>query len=85
MRLARPLLRRLRDEPDLCIGENEPYGGHLPGDAIDKHAIAHRRLNALIEFRNDLIAEAAHQHLWATRVAPILQAALLDADQPVPA
>lgn len=85
MRLARPLLRRLRDEPDLCIGENEPYGGHLPGDAIDKHAIAHRRLNALIEFRNDLIAEEAHQHLWATRVAPILQAALLDADQPVPA
>ncbi len=77
-RLARPLLRRLRDEPDLCIGENEPYGGHLPGDAIDKHAIAHGRLNVLVELRNDLIADEAHQHLWATRLTPVLLAALSD-------
>lgn len=82
-RLARPLMRRLRNEPDLCIGENQPYGGHLPGDAIDTHAIAHGRLNVLVEFRNDLIDDEAHQHLWANRIAPILQAALSDADQPV--
>ncbi|WP_137701114.1 N-formylglutamate amidohydrolase [Marimonas lutisalis] len=77
-RLAEPLIRRLRDRGDMCVGENEPYGGHLPGDAIDKHAIDHGRLNVLVELRNDLIEDEAHQHLWANRLAPILEAALAD-------
>ncbi|NHX28310.1 N-formylglutamate amidohydrolase, partial [Escherichia coli] len=29
-RLARPLISRLRCDSDLCVGENDPYGGHLP-------------------------------------------------------
>ena len=43
-RLAHPLIARLRAEPDLCIGENEPYGGHLPGDraALDGDARTRR-------------------------------------------
>ena len=77
-RLARPLLARLRAEPGLCVGENEPYGGHLPGDAIARHAIAYDRPNALIELRNDLIRDAAAQEAWAARLAPILEAALAD-------
>ena len=80
-RLARPLLTRLRAEDDLCIGENEPYGGHLPGDAIARHAIAWQRLNALIELRNDLIATPEQQAQWAARLAPILQQALADTGQ----
>jgi predicted N-formylglutamate amidohydrolase len=80
-RFAKPLLARLRAEPDLCIGENEPYGGHLPGDAIARHAIAWQRLNALIEVRNDLIATPAQQVHWAARLAPILQQALADTGQ----
>lgn len=75
-RLAKPLIRRLEREPDLCIGENQPYGGHLPGDAIARHAIAHERLNALVEIRNDLIEDKQHQQDWAHRLAPILQDAL---------
>ena len=75
-RLARPLLDRLQAEPDLCVGDNQPYSGHLPGDAIDKHAIAHQRPNALIELRNDLIADHDGQRHWAERLAPILTAAL---------
>jgi len=63
---------RLRAEPDLCVGDNEPYGGHLPGDAIARHAIAHERPNVLIELRNDLIATPAQQAAWAARLAPIL-------------
>jgi predicted N-formylglutamate amidohydrolase len=72
-RLARPLLARLRAEPDLCVGDNEPYGGHLPGDSIARHAIAHERPNILIELRNDLITTPAQQQAWADRLAPMLR------------
>jgi len=71
-RLALPLIARLRAEPDLCVGDNEPYSGHLPGDAIDRHALAHGRPNVLIELRQDLIATPAAQVAWAQRLAPIL-------------
>ncbi len=71
-RLAAPLLARLREEPDLCVGENEPYGGHLPGDSVDRHALQKGRPNALIELRNDLIRTEEQQKEWAERLAPIL-------------
>lgn len=75
-RLSQALLARLKAEPDLCIGDNEPYDGHLPGDAIDRHALQSGRHNTLIEVRNDLIATEAEQVLWAERLAPILTEAL---------
>jgi predicted N-formylglutamate amidohydrolase len=74
-RLSRPLLDLLRAEPDLCVGENQPYAGHLPGDAIDRHALIPGRPNALIELRQDLIADPAGQRAWAERLAPLLEAA----------
>nr|WP_074221601.1 N-formylglutamate amidohydrolase [Rhodovulum sp. ES.010] len=77
-RFARPLLARLRREPDLCVGENEPYGGHLPGDAVDRHAIANGLPNVLIELRNDVIASEEDQIAWADRLAPILREVLAE-------
>src|SRR6056297_484505 len=74
-RLARPLLVRLRQESDLCIGDNEPYTGHLPGDAIARHALAYQRPNSLIEVRNDLISNDSDQIAWARRLAPLLEEA----------
>lgn len=74
-RLSRPLLDLLRAEPDLCVGENQPYAGHLPGDAIDRHALIPGRPNALIELRHDLIADGAGQRAWALRLAPLLEEA----------
>jgi len=71
-RFSLPLIARLRAEADLCVGDNEPYSGHLPGDAIDRHALGPRRHNTLIEIRNDLIATEAQQQAWAARLAPIL-------------
>lgn len=70
-RLAR-ILMRLCAEAGWCVGDNEPYKGHLPGDSVDRHALRHGRPNVLIELRNDLIADAAGQALWADRLAPIL-------------
>jgi predicted N-formylglutamate amidohydrolase len=75
-RLALGLLDRLRAEPDLCVGENEPYGGHLEGDAIDRHALRQGRPNVLIEIRHDLIRSEDGQIAWADRLAPLLEAAL---------
>lgn len=75
-RLARLLLDVLDGEPDLTIGDNEPYLGHLPGDAVDRHALAHGHLNVLIELRNDLIETETQQFAWAERLAPLLERAL---------
>ncbi len=75
-RLSDPLIAALKAEPDLVVGRNEPYPGHLPGDAIDRHALHHGRQNTLIELRNDLIATEATQAAWGERLAPMLKAAL---------
>ncbi len=70
-RLAQPFLAACRAQ-GWCVGDNEPYAGHLPGDAVDRHALQHGRPNVLIELRHDLIADTAGQILWAERLAPIL-------------
>ncbi|WP_107496798.1 N-formylglutamate amidohydrolase [Thalassobius sp. I31.1] len=77
-RLARPFLDLIYQEDDICTGENEPYGGHLPGDALDRHAMQPGHPNILIEVRNDLIETETQQKAWATRLAPILQQALIN-------
>lgn len=80
-RLAQALLARLAEaEPDLCVGDNEPYAGHLPGDTIDRHALGPGRANVLIELRQDLIATPEAQAGWAERLAGHLRAALAAMD-----
>lgn len=78
-RLSRPLIAALAAAGDLCVGDNEPYAGHLPGDAIDQHALQPGRHNTLIEVRNDLIATEAAQKYWANRLAAVLPQALAKA------
>lgn len=79
-RFTAPLIERLHRETDLVVGANEPYGGHLEGDSVDRHAIRHRRVNALIEIRNDLIVTDGQQYDWAARLAPILEEVRAKAD-----
>jgi len=74
-RLARPFMALLEAEGDLTVGDNEPYVGYLPGDAIDRHATRTGAPNVLIELRNDLIATEEGQIAWAERLAPLLRAA----------
>ncbi len=75
-RLAQILLGILRQDSALCVGENQPYGGHFPGDSVETHALSHGRPNVLVEFRNDLIADSQGQADWAARIAPSLEQAL---------
>jgi predicted N-formylglutamate amidohydrolase len=75
-RMSRLLIAALEREGDLCVGDNQPYNGHLPGDAIDQHALRPGRHNTLIELRNDLIATPESQKAWALRLIPALQTAV---------
>ncbi|MEM9196871.1 MAG: N-formylglutamate amidohydrolase [Pseudomonadota bacterium] len=68
-RIARPLLARLRAEPDLTVGDNEPYHGALEGDALSQHGLSRGLPHALIEIRNDLISTPEGEQRWAKRLA----------------
>ena len=87
-RIPGPLLRALGEEPDLHahgIGDNEPYDGALAGDTIDAVATARGLANALIEVRQDLIADAAGAEGWADRLARLLRPILAEREARVPA
>lgn len=72
------VISRLSQESDLTVGDNEPYFGHLPGDAVDRHAVTPGRVNCLIEVRQDLISNETGQIAWAKRLAPVLTDALAE-------
>ena len=76
-RLGSAMVRACREQ-GWITGDNQPYSGHLDGDSIDRHALAHGRPNLLIELRNDLIGDAAGQRQWARRLAPVIEAVLAD-------
>ncbi|MBV0891339.1 N-formylglutamate amidohydrolase [Paracoccus sp. Z118] len=76
-RLGPPMVRACRDE-GWITGDNQPYSGHLQGDSIDRHGLAHGRPNLLIEVRNDLIRAPEGQQQWADQLAPVLERVLAD-------
>ena len=73
-RVARPLIDMLAGDTRLVVGDNEPYDGALRGDTMYRHAIVNGYAHALIEIRQDLIADDAGQREWAERLAPIVDA-----------
>ncbi len=86
-RVPGPLIKALHDEDDLHareIGDNEPYDGGLAGDTIDAVATVHGLANALIEVRQDLIAEPAGVEAWADRLARLLKPILAECEVRVP-
>ncbi|MGL4440603.1 MAG: N-formylglutamate amidohydrolase [Bosea sp. (in: a-proteobacteria)] len=75
-RLVAPMFEALRADPDLVVGDNEPYAGWLEGDTIDRHATRHSLPNVLIELRQDLIDTQGKAEAWADRLAGILSPVL---------
>jgi predicted N-formylglutamate amidohydrolase len=73
-RAARPLIDMLSAEKGLVVGDNEPYDGALRGDTMFRHAIVNGYAHALIEIRQDLIADEKGVEEWAARLAPMLEA-----------
>jgi predicted N-formylglutamate amidohydrolase len=75
--LSHALLRLLQNEPDLVVGENEPYTlSQISDYTIPAHAEP-RGLECLeLEIRQDLIADDAGEDAWANRLAKWLPASL---------
>ena len=66
------LLELLRAEPDLVVGDNEPYAVSDDTDyTIPVHAEARGLMNTGIEIRQDLISDQAGEKAWADRLARI--------------
>jgi predicted N-formylglutamate amidohydrolase len=68
-RLAAPLLRALRDEGDLVVGDNEPYSGRTEsGFSILYHGQDRGLHHVMIEIRQDTVGGAAEIEAWARRL-----------------
>ena len=72
-RIAAPLLKSLRAVPGITVGANEPYS---PSDLVyftlERHARARGLACAMVEIRNDVIADATGQARWAELIGAIL-------------
>jgi predicted N-formylglutamate amidohydrolase len=73
-RLARPLIAALRGEEGLVVGDNEPYSGSLTNDTMSRHGTARGLAHALLEIRQDLIADDAGIDEWVDRLAGVIGA-----------
>ncbi len=67
------LLKALRAEPDLVVGDNQPYAvGDGTDYTIPVHGEGRGLINSGIEIRQNEIAEVEGQQLWAERLIRIL-------------
>jgi predicted N-formylglutamate amidohydrolase len=70
MRLPPLLLKALRAQADLVVGDNEPYAVSSETDyTIPVHGEARGLMNTGIEIRQDLISDQAGEAEWAERLA----------------
>lgn len=72
-RLAIPLL----EGEGLVVGDQQPYSGTLLNATMNRHAEAEGRPYLGIEVRQDQIADAAGQAVWAERLGRIANAVAL--------
>lgn len=77
--LAAPLVKALRRDRQLCVGENKPYdGSNPPGYALHAHAADNGLPIAVFEIRQDLIACEQGADEWARILADALKPVLLE-------
>jgi predicted N-formylglutamate amidohydrolase len=78
-RVADRLLRALRRDPLLTVGDNEPYSGRNGhGYGVRVHGEGAGLPHGLIEVRQDLIDTHHGAEAWAGRLAPILSEIIAD-------
>ncbi len=71
--LADPLLNALRLDPDILVGDNEPYDLDPAFDySTPRHALSRNLRHLQIEFRQDLIADEDGQRHWAEQFTTAL-------------
>lgn len=67
------------DSGSLCVGDQQPYSGRLLNATMNRHAEARGLPYFGIEIRQDEVADAESQALWAerlTRICKLVRAAL---------
>jgi predicted N-formylglutamate amidohydrolase len=73
VRLSQSLLALLRQEPDLLVGDQEPYTVDDQTDyTIPVHGERRRLHHTAVEIRQDLIVEETGQQKWAALLARLL-------------
>ena len=76
-RLGRLMLRELRRDPELVVGDNQPYAAD---DGTDYTIVVHGERRALLhvelEVRQDLLADRDGQRAWSERLGRALEACL---------
>lgn len=72
-RIPVPLMAKLRENPEIVVGDNEPYSGELRGDTMYFHATKNGHPHVLIELRHDLIDTPNGQAKWAAILAKPLK------------
>lgn len=83
-RLAQALIDALTRDPDLAVGDNEPYDGALRGDTLYRHGTVRGLPHALVEVRQDLMADDASARAWGARLAGLLRPILQRPQMRVP-
>ena len=72
--MAGAVIAALREDRAICVGDNEPYRIESEHDhTVPVHGDARGLPAALLEVRQDLIADAAGVREWAGRLVPVLR------------
>ncbi|MGB7286259.1 MAG: N-formylglutamate amidohydrolase [Salaquimonas sp.] len=72
-RLAEGLLAELGSVGEFTVGDNQPYDGALGGDTMHTHCTCNGLSHALLEFRQDLVADQTGIEYWVKQLAPIIE------------
>jgi len=77
-RLRNVMLDYMAAQDGVHFGDNEPYSGQLKNDCLYRHGTMNGLPHALIELRQDLIADAAGQAHWAAQLIAVMRQAAQD-------
>ena len=77
-RMALPVIDALRQQPGLCVGDNQPYSGREINYTLDTHAGAAGLPHVSFEIRQDLLADDDGCRRWAALLAQVLAPVLAD-------
>lgn len=78
-RIALPLIAELHKQPELVVGDNQPYSAREPkGYSVSTHAASKGYPHVAIEIRQDLIDTHHGAAEWAARLAAALAPILGD-------
>lgn len=76
-RFALAVLAGLRGEPDLVVGDNDPYRMDATDHSVPRHCFPRGLPYLELEIRQDLIATPAQENDWAVRLARLFAAAAM--------